>query len=720
MKTATKVIALLMSICIGAFASLADITTGWQSPLSTANYTWSDTANWVDGEINGIFSEGLVGSGKTYPNIVFSADATLSGGLTLAYTNVEQSLTFRGDGTDRTLTLGGPLVMNLANATKGSVVFGSKTAGEGLSLHFTCSPEFQIDYGPWPEVFQPISGEGEALVTGSRDSAIFLALHGDAADFSGGVFVSPNKGLYFNSGDQNAQGAIRATSVRIYRADILVKGNSGAAAVDSISGSLVLGGGGMAQFAHYYNAGFKNHTLRVGSLVAEPGAILDIHSPSLVLGATEFESGNNFVVDSGVATIGTGATGTVFAPVVPWARASGGNSKNWETADNLFGYFVLYDATRGFRILNRDTEQEHYEAGYVGPVTNQNANVYVGLANGIVEFTGDNVVNSLQFSSSGSGATVRATNDTLTVSSGCIDMTGSDNITLNANLVFGNVPAYITYRGDKTGYLKGSVSGSAGITFQSMAQVAEKSSGVYVEATGSYTGPTYVNSRLFVSTDAFLPHGERLGDMFVNGILQSFTGAITMNGLNGKGALRFGQSYATTFTIGDNNANGDFTGSIERASGSGTVNVTKIGAGVQRLAGHCTHNGTTTVSGGTLIVDGDFTASSVTVAAGAALGGSGGITNDVTFADGAKLAVTVANDVASCLTVAGTVSGGPVTVDVSIKSGRWKTAQCILTSGTSMGMTFVKGEGIGLLELRNNGTELWATPKTSGFSVFIR
>ena len=35
-------------------------------------------------------------------------------------------------------------------------------------------------------------------------------------------------------------------------------------------------------------------------------------------------------------------------------------------------------------------------------------------------------------------------------------------------------------------------------------------------------------------------------------------------------------------------------------------------------------------------------------------------------------------------------------------------------------MTFVKGAGVGSLELRNNGTELWATPKTSGLAVFIR
>lgn len=714
MKNSIKSKLSAMAMALFALNVFAAPVTGWQSPLDGGTYTWSDTANWVNGEINGIFSEELVGSGKTYPTIVFSADATLSGGLTLAYTNVEQSLTFRGDGTDRTLTLGGPLVMNLGNATKGSIVFGSKTAGQGLSLHFTCAPEFQIDNGPWPEVFQPISGEGEALVTGSRDNARILVLHGDAATFPGAVSVSPNKGLYFKTTEGGSHGATRASSVRLDRADLVVQGNTGKAVEESISGALTIAGGGMSQFVHYYNAKYKNHTLRVGSLVMEPGAMLDIHSPSLVLGTTDFESGHNFVATGGVTTYGNGAVGTVFAPVVPWARASNNNS----TGDNLFGYLVSYHATRGFRILDRDTEQEHYEAGYVGPVTNQNANVYVGLDNEIVEFTGTNVINSLQFTSSGKAATVRAYDGTLTVSSGAIDMTGSDNITLNANLVFGNVPAYITYRGDKTGYLKGSVSGSAGITFQSVAQVAERSSGVYVEATGSYTGPTYVNSRLFVSTDAFLPHGERLGDMFVNGILQSFTGAITMNGLNGKGALRFGQSYAMTFTIGDNNANGDFTGSIERAGG--TVNVTKIGTGTQRLAGHCTHNGATTVSGGTLIVDGDFTASSVTVAAGAALGGSGGITNSVSFADSAKLAVAVADDVATCLTVAGAVSGGPVTVNANVTGRKWRTAQCVLRSDTAITASFVKGEGLSRVELRNNDTELWATPKVSGLSVIIR
>ena len=706
----------LTAAAIAALAvkASAEITTGWQSPLN-GTYTWSDTNNWVDGEINGVFSPDLEGSGKTWTTILFTDDVTLPNGLELLYKNSEQNLTFRGDGTDHTLTLGGPLIMNLLSATKGSVIFGSKTAGQGLSLHFTSAPVFQIDNGPWPEVYQPIGGVGEALVTGSRDNARIFVLHGDAATFPGAVSVSPNKGLSFNSKEWGSRGTTRASSIRLDRADLVVEGNTGAAVVETIPGALTIAGGGMAQFIHYYNASYKNHTLHVGSLVMEPGAILDIHSPSLVLGATEFEKGNNFVVDAGVTTFGNGATGTVFAAVVPFARASNNNS----TADNMFGYLVSYDTVRGFRILDRETEQDAYEAGYVGPVTNQGANVYVSVAaNEVVEFTGTNVINSLQFTTSGKAGALRANDGTLTVSSGAIEMTGTDNITLNANLIFGATPAYITYRGDKTGTLKGTFSGSAGVTFQSMAQVSEKSSGITVESTGFYTGPTYINSRLFVATVDFLPHGERLGDVFVNGILQSTSGAITMNGLNGRGSLRHAQSYATTFTMGDNDADGDFTGNIDRANG--TVNVAKIGAGTQRLAGRCAHNGATTVSGGTLIVDGDITTSPVSVAAGAAIGGDGVITNTLSFAEGAKFVVTVANDAAPCLDVGGLVSGS-ASVEITI-SGKVHDnfASCILRSDTPLGASFscaTKGYHI---ELRNGGTELWAIKAPSATFIMLQ
>ena len=66
------------------------------------------------------------------------------------------------------------------------------------------------------------------------------------------------------------------------------------------------------------------------------------------------------------------------------------------------------------------------------------------------------------------------------------------------------------------------------------------------------------------------------------------------------------------------------------------------------------------------------------------------------------------------------MSGGPVTVNANVTGSKWRDAQCILRSGEEITATFVKGAGIGSLELRNGGTELWSTPKVSGFAIIIQ
>ena len=55
MKTATNAIALLVSICLGAFTSLGDITTGWNKTEKGA-YDFLSTDNWADGKVSGLFS----------------------------------------------------------------------------------------------------------------------------------------------------------------------------------------------------------------------------------------------------------------------------------------------------------------------------------------------------------------------------------------------------------------------------------------------------------------------------------------------------------------------------------------------------------------------------------------------------------------------------------------------------------------------------------------
>jgi hypothetical protein len=194
----------------------------------------------------------------------------------------------------------------------------------------------------------------------------------------------------------------------------------------------------------------------------------------------------------------------------------------------------------------------------------------------------------------------------------------------------------------------------------------------------------------------------------------------TYNGLNGCGIIRRRTSGGGTISFGDNNANGDFTGRFEQNKGKFTIR--KIGAGTQRLA--CSSmvgiNGLQ-ADAGTLILDGTLSESSVTVEADATFGGNGTIAvGGIAFEEGAKFVVLGSDGVVSCMKASGDVTGGSVTVSAANSVGKWRTAQCILKSDAAIKASFVKGEGIGLLELRNNDTELWATPKLSGFSVVIR
>lgn len=101
--------------------------------------------------------------------------------------------------------------------------------------------------------------------------------------------------------------------------------------------------------------------------------------------------------------------------------------------------------------------------------------------------------------------------------------------------------------------------------------------------------------------------------------------------------LSGGPSAGSTVTwrIGGRNTNATFAGLIQ--NGTGPTAITKNGSGIWTLTGACTHTGATTVSAGTLRINGNTSGSAVTVQAAAALGGSGTITGNVTLQTGALM-----------------------------------------------------------------------------------
>ena len=166
-----------------------------------------------------------------------------------------------------------------------------------------------------------------------------------------------------------------------------------------------------------------------------------------------------------------------------------------------------------------------------------------------------------------------------------------------------------------TGF-SGSLSGPGGLT------VAAGGGNVFLGSASTYTGATVINSgTLLVGGTNFVPSTTAV-TVAANGIfnLNGFNDQI--GSLAGNGQVLFQQasrgpsSPSTLFTNGDNTST-SFSGDI-----AGMGNLVKEGTGTLTLSGANTFVGATTISAGTLLVNG-FLPTSVMVSSGATLGGSG-------------------------------------------------------------------------------------------------
>lgn len=708
-------------LTLGAIMAPACLFAGWL-PTTAGTYSFADPDNWQDGIVSGLFGDNL--TSKVTLNLTFDRDWTFGeNGLSFEHPG-EVTFILRGDGTDRTATFASDMAW-APPATKSSLVFGSATAGQHLDIDL--GGGVRKISSTFPVSFYNTITNGDLVLEGTANPFGFYGASALAG--TGTITLRKSAGNtampILRIGEESGSDAGRhiASTLRLEAGTVQFYARKNGSGAEDSFGTVQLASspktapgdyqGGYPVFS--FRSSSKPLTVRVGTFDRVHDTLLDISATDYtLLGSATAANAVRLLVDNVVETVG-GSAGTTSCAIVPWARIA-------ETG------FAVYDAANGFRALSADTERRTISEAFEGELETEGENVYIAPGIAKVEFTGQRtVVNSLATGYATVAQEVVATNGTLVVTSGAIMLDSNQRVYLRANLDFGGRRGYFTNRPGKYSELYGSVAGSSGITFGSIPLGNPQVPATYpsqgslsVYSTGTFTGDVSIIGNVWLQSGSFLPCGNRTGDTIVDGNLRIGNApAFTMNGLRGRGTITLNNSYDSSIVVGDNDSDADFEGNINRTGG--TLAFRKIGEGTQRIGGSVAINGPLSVENGTLLLDGEVTGTSPSVAAGAALGGSGGITNDVTFADGAKLAVTVANDVASCLTVAGTVSGGPVTVDVSIKSGRWKTAQCILTSGTSMGeMTFVKGAAVGSLELRNNATELWATPKRNGFAVVLR
>ncbi len=686
MKTTTRTLVLLACVCM--VGQLAHAGSGWNTNDGGSLQFLGDE-NWNEGDINGIFPDTWA------PTAALSLRLTNDWSGTLTFLgSVTKDTTFYGrkdndsGAQNRTITLDGDILVQ-PSASAGKIVFDA-TVGFDLgdeTRTFLC-------YAPSTADKFRVSGpltNGD-LILGGNGAGITLV---GAAAIGGDVTVGTNSSLVVNWATAGSS-VRRANDVELHRATFAVSAYKGddTAVIDALRVS--------GKDAAGVSVLTLAHNSHIGKLAADSFDVTDGETLAVMandLGAAaDATAATRLLFNSAPALAGdAGAAGTPGVAVLPGVvlgtaanALPTGTINNSENYNGLF--LATYDETLGVRRLSDD------EIAY--DVSGTEA-VNLVVTNGApLAITGDAEVNSLQLlvkhyrhavpEISGDG--------TLTVKSGLVLMTVPKNgANLNVGVDFDSVQGrFIAVGpvGEQAKILK-SVHGTGGLvfskglatSFDTTVQPSSSARGFAISSAADYTGDTYVQCVVEVGSSDFLPHGTRAGNTIVNGCL-SF-GTIAINGLYGTGAVR-----GTTLMVGEDGSDSDFDGSA--------------------------YVTTLNIAGGKFNLDGSVKNGAVNVAAGAAIGGDGEIQTTLAFADGAKFSVNVADGVGTCLEVTGAVTGGPVTVNANVTGRKWRDAQCILRSGEEITATFVKGAGIGSLELRNNDTELWAAPKNSGFCVVVR
>ncbi len=189
-------------------------------------------------------------------------------------------------------------------------------------------------------------------------------------------------------------------------------------------------------------------------------------------------------------------------------------------------------------------------------------------------------------------------------------------------------------------------------------------SGATVQLAGNLTGTTSGTGNNIPPADIVVgaPPANYVDQIFnLTDVVLNTGGTLDLNGrmeaidaLTGAGTITNTASVAGRLYVGYGNTAATFGGVIENGGGGGTNELSKIGTGTLVLTGTNTYTGPTTVSAGTLQVDGQLANTAVGLIAGA-LQGSGTIAGTVTAAIGTTINPGVPSGGASAATL--TVGG---------------------------------------------------------------
>jgi autotransporter-associated beta strand protein len=267
------------------------------------------------------------------------------------------------------------------------------------------------------------------------------------------------------------------------------------------------------------------------------------------------------------------------------------------------------------------------------------------------------------------------------------------------------------------------ITGSGTVTFLNESSDANKIAGLAVESGGTFGGGLDVvmgaNTFLSVVSGNALTSSTNL-TLNDGGYLIARQGSnvnATIGTLSGAGAVTYVPSAGTTvFTLtldgGSTTGTSEFSGKIGSDSSinssSNAIAVTKTGTNTQILSGTMNYTKATTVSGGTLLVNGTHAQSAngsgYTVASGTALGGTGRI---ALFIQGVSNATMVTVASGGSIVPGGNGTVGTFTLDSANISGTTITRSLVMNSGSTFSFD-VSGNAADRIDLWNFQTGLVA------------
>lgn len=464
------------------------------------------------------------------------------------------------------------------------------------------------------------------------------------------------------------------------------------------TGILVLGGSNTYTGPTVINAGtISTPVISDGGSSSGIGASANTADNLVILGATLVYTGTGHSSDR-LFTLGT-AGGTISASGSGALNLSNTGSMAFSGAGTRT--LILGGTNSGNNILAAEITNEGANATSVtksgdgkwiltgnntatGTVTISGGTLQIGNAGTSGSIAG-NVANSgtLVFNRSdnytyskvisGAGAVIQAGSATLifdgdnaytgvtTISDGTLQI-GDDGTTGSIAGDVVNNGSLVFYRSDEYSY-SGIISGTGTVHKNGAARLI-------LTGTNAYSGATVINSgTLSVNVLADGDSASNIGAaaatadrLIINGGTLEYTGAgstsnrlftigtgvsgaaILASGtgelnLNGTGSLAFTGNGSRTLTLGGSNSGNNSLAVVIGDQGTNATSVTKTGTGKWILTGENTYTGITSISAGTLVIDGSTHAgSAVNVAAGATLAGSGMAGGNVTVANNGIIA----------------------------------------------------------------------------------